>query len=276
MYVLLSPAKSLDYGKESQCKIPKGSVPYFLDQTKSLHNFLKNLSEREIEEIMHISPQLARLNRQRFQQWNGDYTKHSRISDGTRNFDYALRAFDGDVYKNMNVKDYTSADWAYADTHIGILSGFYGLLSPLTYLKPYRLEMGTRASFTIDGVTHKNLYDFWGNSLSSYINHVQKDQIKPIVLNLASVEYAKAARLDQIKAHVVNVDFKVDRGEGDIRIVAIYAKQARGALADAIVLSRIETIENLRLQQPLGFRYSKDLSSSDRLVYIKKIIPTKK
>jgi len=273
MYILLSPAKSLDFTRDFPAAPHGAVVPRFNTQTKALHNVLKALSAKEIADLMHISPKLAQLNYERFQDWSGNYNKQALTPADDKNFDIALSAFIGDVYKSFDLESYTTKDWQYADEHIGILSGFYGLLSPLTYMRPYRLEMGTRLSFNVKGKEYKNLYEYWSDDIVTYINQIltEKKITDRIVLNLASIEYAKAADLKSIDGKVITVDFKVDKGDGNLKTIGIHAKKSRGALANLIVQKRIETIEELCKTKPLGFTYKKSLSTESVLVFVKKI-----
>ncbi len=271
IYTLLSPSKSLDFTRRSDTLIPKGKKSSHLGATKELHRVLKELSEQEVGQLMGISPKLAELNYRRFQGWNDSFTKQECTVEGEKNYDYALRAFVGDVYRGIDVEAYTASDWEYADEHIGILSGFYGILSPLTYIKPYRLEMGTRLRCERGGVQHANLYEFWGDTIAKHINTITDSWENPIILNLASLEYAKAACRKLIHADVIDVDFKVDRGDGKLQVVAIYAKKARGTLANLIIQKRIESLKELKREEPSGFKFDKNHSTQKRLVYVKKI-----
>jgi len=269
MYIVLSPAKSLDFSREVSALPDLAHKPAFTKQTTKLHKVLKEMNEAEIAKLMHISPKLAALNYDRFQAWSTQYSLQKIDAEGQRNFDVALRAFTGDVYQHFSLETYKKSDWIYADKHIGILSGFYGILSPLTYMKPYRLEMGTRIEISgIRKKPYKNLYEFWDNRITQHINAILAKQKKAdrIVVNLASKEYAKVVQFDNLDAHIVEPVFKVF-SDGKYKVVGIRAKKARGAMADRIVRDRITSVEALKNVVVEGFRFDSKLSNESQYVY---------
>lgn len=270
MYILLSPAKSLDFSREVSALPTLAHKPAFTKQTARLHKVLKELSEAEIAKLMHISPKLASLNYERFQNWTPSYVKQKFDADGQRSFDVALRAFTGDVYQHFSLETYKKSDWIYADKHIGILSGYYGILSPLTYMKPYRLEMGTKLSVTpAKNADHGSyLYAFWGSQITDHINEILAKQKKSdrIVVNLASKEYAKVVQFEDLDARIIEPVFKVF-SDGKYKVVGIRAKKARGAMADRIVRERIASVEDLKKVAVEGFRYDVKLSTDSQYVY---------
>ncbi len=267
MYILLSPSKSLDFVRSYTQMPATGHKPFFTVKTKQLHHTLKVLSQIEIAHLMHISDALAALNYDRFQKWSGTYTKQVTNDLDEKNFVQALSAFTGDVYKGFSLDRYTSSDWHYADEHIGIISGFYGLLSPLTYMKPYRLEMGTRLDFAVGKKQYRGLYDYWRDELTAYVDGKMSQE--KILLNLASMEYAKAVDFSAISGEVITAHFKVRKGK-QYRVVGISAKFARGEMANAVVKGRLKKVEDLYALTPAGFVYNKKLSTTSDLVFVKK------
>ncbi len=270
MYILLSPAKSLDFSREFRRLPSKRHIPIFELQTETLHRALKKMSVDEIARLMRISPKLAQLNYERFQSWIPDYSKQEVDDQGNKEFDVALSVFAGDVYQQFDLNHYTEEDWEYADEHIGILSGFYGILSPLTVMKPYRLEMGTKLFVQLSkkGNESRNLYEFWDTMITDHINSImlQQSEDDRIVVNLASVEYAKVVDFSALKAKVIDVVFQV-YSKGVYKVVGIRAKKARGAMANAIVKERIKSPSDLREIVVEGFSYDANRSDDSRYVY---------
>lgn len=267
MYIILSPAKSLSFSQHFDKMPESGNVPIFTQQTKVLHKKLKSLNKGEIGTLMHISENLSELNYRRYREWTGNYTSQKLSSSGEKNFTQSLSAFTGDVYQSFTLEDYKKSDWIYADKHIGILSGFYGILSPLTYMKPYRLEMGTKLQFSNGKKQYKNLYEFWQPLLTEHIQHILKKE--KYLINLASLEYAKAINLSEFRDRVITIDFKVQKVSG-LKVVGIFAKKARGAAANEIILRKLKNPEELKTLKSTGFTYSKKHSTDNHLVYIKK------
>jgi hypothetical protein len=231
MIVVISPSKTLEFEGRSY---PDHTIPFFKSRISKLIDHMKSLSEEDLETLMNISPKLAALNHKRYQQFQQPFT-----SDNSRQ---ALLAFKGDVYQGINVDDYSDADIRFAQAHLRILSGLYGLIRPLDLIQPYRLEMGTRLS----GSWGKNLYEFWENTISNRINQ-ELDHIKgtKILVNLASNEYFKAVRPDHLNAPVLNVHFK-EKKNGVLKIIGIHAKRARGLMVDFIIKHRIREPEALK------------------------------
>ena len=199
---------------------------------------------------MKISDKLAALNQQRYQDFQTPFTPD--------NAKQSLLAFKGDVYRGMAVEDYTEEDLAFAQDHLRILSGLYGMLRPLDLMQPYRLEMGTKLATEKE----KNLYEFWGSSIAELINQALEKQKDPCVVNLASNEYFKSVDRKTLKGRVLDIVFKENKADG-YKIIAIYAKRARGLMADFVIRNRIETVEALQGFDAEGYTFRESLSEPD-------------
>lgn len=249
MLVLLSPSKTLD-----ELPMPrkvKATQPVFAEETGKLHVVMKKKTPAQLKALMGISDKLAALNHARFQSFD---SQHYTL----KNAKPALFLFKGDVYDPMPVAQYDEATLAYAQAHLRILSGFYGLLRPLDLIQPYRLEMGTRLSVG----KSKDLYGFWGTRLSEAINATGQK----LLVNLASEEYFKAVDKMALKTPLLNVQFKEYKG-GQYRIIGLMAKRARGMMADFILRERIETAQGLKDFTAGGYAFNAKLSTSDTFVF---------
>ena len=267
MYTIISPAKSQDFSRDFSSISGPGHAPKYTAQTEQLACILKEKSAEEIASLMSISPALAELNFNRFQSWNPSYACREQAKDGQYNFSPALFAFTGEVYRGFNLKAYTSSDFEYAQKHLGMVSGFYGLLAPLDYIQPYRLEMGTRLSFELEGKAYANLYEYWRGLLTEHMIAILNEE--GVLLNLASVEYSKVFDRKQLLGKVLDIDFKIEKN-GALKTIAIFAKRARGQMANWIVQDRIDTPEDVKQFQTDAWRYSPENSCSDRWVFVKK------
>ena len=244
MLMVISPAKTLDYSGESY---PHFTTPAALKQTQALAAQLRTYESHELSSLMKISDKLAELNFQRYQEFETPFTP-----DNARQ---ALLVFKGDVYKGIQVEDYSEDDLTFAQQHLRILSGLYGLLRPLDLMQPYRLEMGTKLA-TDKG---KNLYEFWGDRISNLLNEDLKKEDEPCLVNLASNEYFKSINQKKLKAKILNIAFKENKN-GTYKIVAIYAKRARGLMVDYAVRNRITDPEALKAFDTEDYAYSEELS----------------
>ncbi len=252
MLFLLSPAKSLDY------ETPVGDVPHtrpqFVEQSAALIGVLRQKSPQQIAELMHLSDALAALNVARYQAWSSSFT--------ARNSKQAVLAFNGDVYEGLNAKTLATQDLAWAQDHLCILSGLYGVLRPLDRLQPYRLEMGT-ALATPRG---KNLYQFWGTQIAEHLNTRLAADTTPVVINLASQEYFKAVDRKVLKARVIDCVFEELRN-GQYKVISFMAKRARGLMARFAVTHRIATPGKLQAFNLEGYAYDAAASRPERLVF---------
>lgn len=250
MLILISPAKTLDY---SAPNFKEFTQPDFQQDVKSLIQVMKKKSAKEIGELMHVSDSLAALNEERFKTFQNDFNPE--------NSKQALLAFKGDVYTRIDVENYTSEDFDFAQNHLRILSGLYGLLKPLDLIQPYRLEMGTR----LENKKGKNLYEFWDKKIAKAINEAAQKQ--PIV-NLASQEYFKAVDQKTLKSQLINIHFKEFKGD-NYQIVGFFAKQARGMMTNFAIKNRVTNPEDLKTFNEERYEYSEKLSSSKDWVYVR-------
>ena len=257
MLFLLSPAKTLDYDSAVPADIARqSSAPLFAAQGAQLIAVLKKKTPRQVAKLMDLSDKLAQLNVQRYRDWREDAAQAQHKP--------ALLAFNGDVYDGLDAKTLSRADMAWANQHLVILSGLYGALRPLDQLQPYRLEMGT-ALRTRKG---KSLYAFWGDTVAQHLNERLADDAAPVVVNLASVEYARVALRPALKARVVDCVFE-DRapGDGEYKVISFFAKKARGMLARWAVQQRVSDVARLVDFDAGGYAYMPARSTPTRLVF---------
>jgi len=252
MLFLLSPAKTLDYTS----KLPEVShtLPVFAGDAAALIEVLRHQSPQEIARLMDISDPLAALNVARYQAWSPKFT--------ARNARQAILAFDGDVYDGLQAKTLGRADLEWAQQHVRMLSGLYGVLRPLDWMQPYRLEMGTALKVG----ARANLYQYWGSRISEFLNKELAADKTPVVINLASQEYFKAVDRKALKARVVECVFEEWR-PGGWKIISFSAKKARGLMARYAITRRLETprrLENFNLE---GYAFDPAASEPDRLVF---------
>lgn len=256
MIVLLSPSKTLDMSPVEP-PLPV-SQPTFLEDSRVLIDQLKDISEPELQKLMGISPKLAALNHERFNGFQFPFTP--------RNAKPAIYAFKGDVYEPLTLGSYSADDLAYANDHLRILSGLYGLLRPLDLMQPYRLEMGTG----LRNARGKDLYGFWGVKITQAINDALTPHKDHLVINLASQEYFKAVQPSRLEGTLLTITFLDQKGVSEPKVVGLYAKQARGLMADFIVRQRIATIEGLKLFNDNNYRFNPALSDDATLVFLRR------
>jgi len=250
--IVISPAKKLDY--DTPAKIKKSTSPDFLDQSQILIDRLRQFSAMDLAELMHLSMKLAELNFDRYHDW----TK----SIGDHNAKQCLLAFKGDVYTGMDAESFEAKDFDFAQKHLRILSGLYGLLKPLDLMMAYRLEMGTK----LENERGKNLYEFWGMQITDAINAQLKRQGDDVLINLASNEYFKSVKPKEVNGRIITPQFKENKN-GEYKIIGIYAKKARGLLSRYIIKNRISKPEDLKYFDDDGYLYSDSLSTADNWVF---------
>ena len=257
MLILISPAKTLDF--QTPAKYDKFSQPEFLTDTKTLVDRLQTLSATEISALMKISDKLGKLNAERFQAWQPAY-------DNT-NAKQALLAFQGDVYQGIDVDRLSEEDLDFAQEHLRILSGLYGVLRPLDLIQPYRLEMGTKlAHAKLQNLSVNTLYEFWQDKLTQAINRQLEKLDSQIVVNLASNEYFKAVQPKLLTGEIVTPVFK-DWKNDKYKIISIYAKKARGMMSAYIIKNRIKQKEDIKGFSESGYSFNAELSDSNNLVF---------
>ncbi|NLZ12522.1 MAG: peroxide stress protein YaaA [Alcaligenaceae bacterium] len=252
MLVVLSPAKKLDY--DSPVRTTKHSQPQFVLQAQGLIDVLRQKSATEISGLMSLSDTLARLNVERYQAWEPKFTQ--------TNSRQAVLAFNGDVYEGLDAATLSDDQLDWAQQHVAILSGLYGVLRPLDLMQPYRLEMGTRLA-TGKG---KNLYDYWGTEIAEYLNQSLAQQGSDVIVNLASEEYFRSVDQKVLKARVVQCVFQ-DEKNGTWKIISFYAKRARGLMARYIVDHRIDEPEQLKGFNVDGYAFYPEASTDLKLVF---------
>jgi cytoplasmic iron level regulating protein YaaA (DUF328/UPF0246 family) len=250
MIILLSPAKSQNFSPHTYRQF---TLPRQLENSIQLIDTLTPLTVNALGSLMKMSEKLSLLNWQRIQNFKPDFSMD--------NAKQALLAFTGDVYKSLSTHDYNHEDFNFAQQHVRILSGLYGVLRPLDLIQPYRLEMGTRLQ-TPQG---KNLYDFWGNQITELLNQDLNHQ-RPTCLNLASNEYFKAIKPQHLHAKIITITFK-EMKTGGYKVIAIHAKRARGLMANFIIKNRIVDRESLKTFTLENYQYNPALSSKDEWVF---------
>ena len=258
MLMVISPAKTLDY--ETPPATARFTQPQYLDHSQELIEQLRELSPQQIGELMHLSDKLSGLNAARFGSWTPAFTPE--------NAKQALLAFKGDVYTGLNAVDFNEADFDYAQTHLRMLSGLYGLLRPLDLMMPYRLEMGTKLA----NARGKDLYAFWGTRISEWLNEALAEQGDDVLLNLASNEYFSAVKKSALNARIINTEFK-DLKNGQHKIISFYAKKARGMMSRFVIKERINNPDHLKQFDEQGYRFSAEQSKPDLLVFLRDHAP---
>jgi hypothetical protein len=256
MLIFLSPAKSLDYSTPPH--IADCTQPAFLKQSESLIKQLRKLSPADIAQLMDLSDQLALLNYNRYADW--------RLPFSPENAKQAALAFDGDVYDGLAARTLSAEDLAFAQQQVRILSGLYGILKPLDLMQPYRLEMGTK--FANKG--GKDLYAFWGERLLKAINDELAGMSRPVVVNLASEEYFKAAIGRKIAGTVIQPVFE-DWKNGKYKIISFYAKRARGLMTRYAVVNRLTEPEGLKDFASDGYAYAPEVSDATTWVFRRRL-----
>lgn len=260
MLAILSPAKSLDF--ESKLKTKKATTPDFVDQSSQLIKRLRRLTPAQIGSLMKISDNLADLNHRRYAEWDDNLSatdpSHTR---------QAILAFKGDVYIGLDSPTMNERDFTWAQKHLRILSGLHGLLRPLDRIHPYRLEMGSR----LDTPKGKNLYEFWGTSVTDALNEAIAAQGQKVLINLASNEYYRVLQTQQIDARIINVSFR-EWKNGQYKFLSFFAKKARGSMARYMIDTRASSVKGLQGFNYDGYAYNTELSDGDDWVFTRKSI----
>ncbi len=252
MLILLSPAKSLNFKTDSPTH--KFSEPRFLNKSVKIANTLKNYSPANLKDLMKVSTGLSELNYLRYQKWEIDHS--------VDNSKQALFVFDGEVYNGLDAYSLKTEDINFAQKHLRILSGLYGILQPLDLVQPYRLEMGSPLKFG----QYRNLYQFWSKQINKAINDELKEQKSKALINLASNEYSKAVILKEISSRIITPVFKELKGD-EYKIITVYAKKARGMMTRYIIENKIEDPEQIKLFELGGYAYSDNLSDENEWVF---------
>jgi cytoplasmic iron level regulating protein YaaA (DUF328/UPF0246 family) len=248
MIIILSPAKSLDFA--SQFEHVKSTIPKFNQESIELVKALQKFDVETLEKLMNISNNLAKLNFSRFQ----DFSKNPQLQ--------AILAYDGDVYEGFNKKKFSEDDFKYAQEHIRIISGLYGILRPLDLIKPYRLEMSV--DFKNVNFLTKNLYQFWHQKIIDYFN----DNSQEVIINLASLEYAKVIDHQKIPQKIINITFK-EYKNNQLKIIALNAKKARGLMANYAIVNKITDPKKLKNFNQANYNFKPELSNEKEWVFVR-------
>jgi cytoplasmic iron level regulating protein YaaA (DUF328/UPF0246 family) len=254
MLMVISPAKTLDF--ETPPTTERFTQPQYLDHSQELIEILRELTPAQIGELMHLSDKLSGLNAARFGSWTPAFTPE--------NAKPALLAFKGDVYTGLQAETLSEAELTYAQDHLRMLSGLYGLLRPLDLMQPYRLEMGTKLA----NGRGKDLYAFWGTRISEWLNEALAEQGDDLLLNLASNEYFSAVKRSALNARIIDTEFK-DLKNGQYKIISFYAKKARGMMSRFVISEKISTPDALKQFDVGGYCYNSEQSSATKLVFLR-------
>jgi len=249
MVTLISPAKTLDL---QNAELPAGTEPEFQKEIQELVSIMKKKSTKGIQKLMGVSENIASLNKERYQKFENQFT--------AENSRPAIFTFNGDVYRKMEVENYTLDQLNFAQEHVRILSGLYGLLKPLDRIQPYRLEMGIK----LRNKKSKDLYSFWKRKITPAIDEAANG----IIVNLASQEYFKAVDQKKLKSKVINISFKEFR-EGSYAAIGIFSKQARGLMVNHIIKNKIDSPDKLKLFSEDNYEYTEKLSGETEWVFIR-------
>jgi hypothetical protein len=257
MLTIVSPAKSLDYS--SPVKTKKHTEPTFLNEAEQLIGKLRTLKPADLSSLMNISDALAQENFHRYENWERPFN--------LKNARQAIYAFKGDVYLGLKAEEFGAADLNFAQKHLRILSGLYGLLRPLDLMQAYRLEMGRQ--FGVNG--SKNLYEFWGSKITKALDNELDSQAykRKVLINLASNEYFSSVQSQNLDAEIITPQFK-DWARGEFRVLSFFAKKARGEMVAFIIKERINSPSKLKEFNIDGYRFSKEESSDTKLVFKRK------
>lgn len=253
MLMVISPAKTLDY--ESPLATEHFSQPDFLDDACELVDQLKTLEPHQVSNLMNISDKLGQLNAERFQQWHTPFTPE--------NARQAILAFKGDVYTGLDAESFSEKEFDFAQKHLRMLSGLYGVLKPLDLMQPYRLEMGTR----FENTRGKDLYAFWGNRITDELNRLLAEDDGALV-NLASNEYFKSVRKKDLKGRLITPQFK-DWKNGQYKMISFYAKKARGLMCRYAIQNGITQADDLKGFNLDGYYFCEEQSDQNNWLFLR-------
>ena len=252
MLALISPAKTLDY--ESALPTDQHTLPRLLEHSQQLIDVSRKLSASEIASLMSVSEKIAQLNVERFRDWQPEFN--------FSNARQAIFAFKGDVYTGLDAYDLSAQDLEFAQTHLRMLSGLYGLLRPLDLMMPYRLEMGTKLA----NARGHNLYEFWGDQITQLVNADLAQANSELLVNLASDEYYKSVKESKVKAEIIKPVF-LDQKNGKYKVISFYAKKARGLMARYIIQNQLNDAEDLKSFNTDGYYFDAASSMKGELVF---------
>ena len=255
MLIVISPAKTLDY--DTKPKTKTFTLPDYLEDSQLLIDRARQWSALDIAELMQVSMKIAELNFDRFESWHTPFTPE--------NAKQAVLAFKGDVYTGLDAESFKAADFKFAQKHLRILSGLYGLLRPLDLMQPYRMEMGRK----VDTERGKNLYEFWGEKITDGINQQLKKLKSPYLINLASTEYFKSVKPKLLDGEIITPEFK-DWKNGQYKMLGVYAKKARGQLSRFVIQNQLTDPEAMKEFNVDGYSFNEELTSGNKWVFTRK------
>jgi cytoplasmic iron level regulating protein YaaA (DUF328/UPF0246 family) len=255
MLTVISPAKTLDF--DTPTVTDAFTQPVHLTQSRKLIRRMRQLSGQELAKLMHVSGNIADLNQQRFKKWKTPFNPE--------NARQAIFAFKGDVYIGLDAYSMTAQNVDFAQAHLRILSGLYGVLRPLDLMQAYRLEMGTR----IDTDSGNNLYQFWDGRITKTLNQELKQSGSSSLINLASNEYFKSIKAKLLKAEVITPTFK-DYNKGSYQVIGFFAKKARGLMARYLIDNEIDNPADLKDFSADGYAFNKTMSNSHEWVFTRR------
>ena len=247
MLAIISPSKTQNF---EPTEIQNFTQTRQIDDSQILVDILKDKTQTQISELMSISEKLSKLNYERFQNFKTPLTQN--------NAKQALLAFKGDVYNGIDAPSLSKQDLEFAQSHVRMLSGLYGVIRPLDLIAPYRLEMGTKLA----NLRGKNLYEFWGDRISQVLNQDESD----VIINLASNEYFKGVDKKALKAKIINIAFKENKN-GAYKVIGIYAKRARGLMVRYMIEKRLKNPDQLKVFDTEGYRFRQSLSDDKTWVF---------
>jgi uncharacterized protein len=254
MLIVISPSKTQDFQEKAYSQ---SSVPVLLEHSQQLVDVLRGQSVDGLQQLMNISPKLAALNVQRFNDFSQPFTVDNACP--------ALQAFKGDVYQGFPLAEYADTHLReYAQQHLRILSGLYGVLRPWDLIQAYRLEMKT----ALANARGKNLYQFWGSRITDTLNQSLDQQTDKVLVNLASNEYFKAVKPKLLRGRLLTIQFKEEKA-GKVRVIALFAKRARGLMSHFILSNRIESVDGLKVFCENGYRYEDTLSNDQQWTFVR-------
>jgi cytoplasmic iron level regulating protein YaaA (DUF328/UPF0246 family) len=253
MILTISPAKTLDF--ESAPKPVDFTIPFFIEQADYLSEKIKKFSFRKLKNLLDVSPALAELNYDRYQNWE--------LPISSENAKQALYVFKGDVYQGIDVASLKNNSIDYLNKNLLILSGLYGVLRPSDLMLPYRLEMGSPIKVT---AAKNNLYKFWGNQITEYFNQRLEQENTDVLINLASNEYFKSLKTKKLNARIITPEFK-DEKDGNYKMISFFAKKARGMMVRFIAHHQITNPEELKAFDSDGYYFNNNLSNDKKWVF---------
>ena len=252
MITLLSPSKKLNF--KHQDAVSYFTQCDFIESAQKLVNEAKNLSHEDLKDLMKISDNLAQLNKDRFDEWSQPFNQE--------NSKQAILAFDGGVYSGLNAHEFSENDLDFAQNHLRILSGLYGILKPLDLIQPYRLEMG----INLKNEKGKNLYDFWSSDITNCLNDTLKKHKNPTILNCASNEYFNVIDKNGLKGNILNTVFKEKRN-GELKFISFNAKKARGLLAKFVINNGIDSSDGIKDFNLEDYKFDSQMSDEKNYVF---------